>query len=111
MTPSSPEDAPGAAPVLPADRLGSRATFLQLSTGFCAPCRAARRVLERVVATTDGVAHVEVDVAHDAALAARFEVVRTPTVVVLDAGGRPVARLEGVPGLARARALVAALDG
>jgi thioredoxin-like negative regulator of GroEL len=89
--------------------LGRDATFLQLSSGFCAPCRATRRVLERVVATQDGVAHVEVDVADRADLAARFAVTETPTVVVLDGGGQPVARVAGVPSLAQARAVVAAL--
>jgi thioredoxin-like negative regulator of GroEL len=89
--------------------LGRDATFLQLSSGFCAPCRATRRVLERVVATQDGVAHVEVDVAHRADLAERFGVVETPTTVLLDADGAPALRVTGVPSLAQARAAVAAL--
>jgi thioredoxin-like negative regulator of GroEL len=89
--------------------LGRDATFLQLSSGFCAPCRATRRVLERVVATQDGVAHVEVDVTDRADLAERFGVTETPTVVVLDADGAPVVRVAGVPSLAQARAVVAAL--
>lgn len=91
--------------------LGTAATFLQLSSGFCAPCRATRRVLERVVATAEGVAHVEVDVAHRADLAALLDVTVTPTVLVLDPSGAPVARVEGVPSLAQARATVAALRG
>lgn len=89
--------------------LGRDATFLQLSSGFCAPCRATRRVLERVVATQDGVAHVEVDVAHRADLAERFGVTETPTTVLLDAGGAPAVTVTGVPSLAQARAAVAAL--
>jgi thiol-disulfide isomerase/thioredoxin len=89
--------------------LGERATFLQLSSGFCAPCRATRRVLERVVATSEGVAHVEVDVADRADLAERFAVTQTPTVLVLDRDGAVVVRATGVPSLAQARAAVAAL--
>lgn len=89
--------------------LGEVATLLQFSSGFCAPCRATRRVLERVVATQDGVAHVEVDVAHDATLAGAFRVTETPTVVVLDAAGVPVARMTGVPRLAQVRAGLDAL--
>lgn len=89
--------------------LGASATFVQFSSGFCAPCRATRRVLERVVATSDGVAHVEIDVAHRADLATRFAITETPTVVVLDAGGAPVARATGVPSLAQARAAVGAV--
>lgn len=102
-----------AAPALTAEDLhrplGRDATFLQLSSGFCAPCRATRRVLERVVATQDGVAHVEVDVADRADLAERFGVTETPTVVVLDGTGAPVARVSGVPSLAQARAVAAAV--
>lgn len=89
--------------------LGRDATFLQLSSGFCAPCRATRRVLERVVATQDGVAHVEVDVAHRADLAERFAVTETPTTVLLDAAGFPTLTVTGVPSLAQARAAVAAV--
>lgn len=89
--------------------LGRRLTFLQFSTGFCAPCRAARRVLERVVDTSTGVAHVEVDVADHADLAGRFAVSSTPLVIVLDPDGAPLARLAGVPSLAQARATVSAL--
>lgn len=104
---------PTAAPALTAEDLrrplGREATFLQISSGFCAPCRATRRVLERVVATQDGVAHVEVDVAHRADLAERFAVTETPTVVVLDAAGVPALRVTGVPSLARARAAVTAV--
>lgn len=97
-------------PVLsPADvggPLGERATLLQVSTAFCAPCRAARRVLARVADAVPGVRHVEVDVADAPALAAALEVTGTPTVVVLDASGAVVLRAEGVP---TARQVVAAL--
>ncbi|WP_169165831.1 TlpA family protein disulfide reductase [Cellulomonas taurus] len=101
-----------AAPLTAADLgapLGDRLTFLQFSTGFCAPCRAARRVLDRVVDTSEGVAHVEVDVADHAELAERFAVTATPLVVVLDPQGAPLARLAGVPSLAQARAAVSTL--
>lgn len=86
--------------------LGERATLLQVSTAFCAPCRATRRVLTRVADVVPGVRHVEVDVADAPALAAALEVTATPTVVVLDAGGAVVARAVGVP---TPRQVVAAL--
>ena len=41
--------------------LGERATLLQFSSAFCAPCRATRRVLGEVVHLVPGVAHVEID--------------------------------------------------
>src|SRR4051812_16798277 len=79
--------------------LGDRATLLQFSSAFCAPCRAARRVLADVAATVPGVAHVEVDAEHHLELVRRVGVVRTPTTLVLDATGR---RSPGPPAL-RAR--------
>src|SRR5262245_47275166 len=47
-----------------ADQLGSRVTFVQFSSAFCAPCRATRRILADVAAADDGVAHVEIDAEH-----------------------------------------------
>ena len=86
--------------------LGERATLLQVSTAFCAPCRATRRVLGRVADAVPGVRHVEVDVADAPGLAAALEVTATPTVVVLDATGAVTVRAEGVP---TTRQVVAAL--
>jgi thiol-disulfide isomerase/thioredoxin len=77
--------------------LGDRATFVQFSTEFCQPCRAARRVLAATAAGTPGVAHVEVDAADREDLVRRFGVRRTPTVLVLDPAGRVVGRTAGVP--------------
>ncbi|MBF0686596.1 MAG: thioredoxin family protein [Cellulomonas sp.] len=77
--------------------LGERATLLQVSTAFCAPCRTAHRVLARVADAVPGVRHVDVDVADAPALAATLEVTATPTVVVLDAAGAVVVRAQGVP--------------
>lgn len=76
---------------------GERATLLQFSSAFCAPCRAARRVLGEVADMVDGVAHVEIDAESHLDLVRRFNVVRTPTVLVLDSGGRVVRRAVGAP--------------
>lgn len=86
--------------------LGERATVVQVSSDFCAPCRAARTVAERVAATVPGVRHVEVDVAGHEELAAALGVRSTPTVLVLDPAGAVRHRLEGVPRLAWLRAAV-----
>lgn len=90
--------------------IGARATFVQFSSTFCAPCRTTRRVLERVVTTTEGVAHVEVDVADHLALGERLGITATPTVLVLDAEGVERVRAAGVPTLAQARAALAAVS-
>ena len=76
---------------------GERATLLQFSSAFCAPCRATRRVLSEVVDLVSGVAHVEVDAEQHLELVRRLDVRKTPTTLVLDAAGREVKRASGQP--------------
>lgn len=84
-------------PLLEHDQLGERATLLQFSSAFCAPCRATRRVLADVAATVPGVAHVEIDAEHHLDLVRRVGVLRTPTTLVLDGRGHEVTRASGAP--------------
>ena len=77
--------------------LGERATLLQFSSAFCAPCRATRRVLGEVTGLVGGVTHVEIDADHHLDATRAFGVVRTPTTVVLDASGAEVTRATGAP--------------
>lgn len=77
--------------------LGERATLVQFSTAFCQPCRATRRTLAEVAGMVEGVAHVEIDAEARLALVRDLGISRTPTVLVLDAGGRIVRRAEGQP--------------
>lgn len=77
--------------------LGERATLLQFSSAFCAPCRVTRRVLGEVAQVVPGVAHVEVDAEEHLDLVRRLGVLRTPTTLVLDAHGREVSRASGAP--------------
>ncbi|MER6347303.1 thioredoxin family protein [Streptomyces sp. NPDC001532] len=77
--------------------LGERATLVQFSTAFCAPCRATRRILGEVAGLVPGVRHVEIDAEARLGLVRRLDILRTPTVLVLDAGGRVVRRATGQP--------------
>ncbi|MFD5648064.1 MULTISPECIES: TlpA family protein disulfide reductase [unclassified Streptomyces] len=77
--------------------LGSRATLVQFSSAFCAPCRATRRVLGEVAGLVPGVAHVEIDAEGHLELVRALDVLKTPTVLVLDADGRVVRRATGQP--------------
>ncbi|MET9356928.1 thioredoxin family protein [Streptomyces sp. NPDC006617] len=77
--------------------LGSRATLVQFSSAFCAPCRATRRVLDEVAGLVPGVAHVEIDAEGHLELVRALDVLKTPTVLVLDADGRVVRRAVGQP--------------
>jgi len=88
-------------------QLGERATLLQFSTAFCAPCRATRRVLDDVARIVPGVAHVEVDAEHHLDLVRRLGILRTPTTLVLDPQGREVSRAAGAPSK---QAVIASLD-
>jgi thiol-disulfide isomerase/thioredoxin len=96
-TQAEAEVEPTAEPLVPTDQLGERATLLQFSSAFCAPCRATRQVLADVAATTHGVTHVEVDAESHLDLVRRVGVLRTPTTLVLDAAGQEVTRATGAP--------------
>jgi len=77
--------------------LGDRATLVQFSTAFCAPCRATRRTLDEVAGMLEGVTHVEIDAEAHLELVRRLKVLRTPTVLVLDSSGHVVQRASGAP--------------
>lgn len=77
--------------------LGHRATLVQFSTAFCQPCRVTRVVLDEVSKQVDGVVHVDIDAESHLDLVRRLDIMRTPTVFVLDAGGRIVQRASGAP--------------
>lgn len=82
---------------VPDAQLGERATFVQFSSAFCAPCRATRRTLGEVVELVPGVVHLEVDAEHHLDLVRRLDVLRTPTTLILDASGREATRAAGAP--------------
>ncbi|MFF1440159.1 thioredoxin family protein [Streptomyces sp. NPDC058295] len=86
---------------LGADRLGGelgeRATLVQFSSAFCAPCRATRRVLGEVAGVVPGVTHIEIDAEAHLDLVRELDILKTPTVLVLDADGHIVRRATGLP--------------
>ncbi|OIJ68650.1 thiol reductase thioredoxin [Streptomyces mangrovisoli] len=77
--------------------LGERATLVQFSSAFCAPCRATRRILGEVAGMVPGVSHVEIDAEDRLELVRDLGILKTPTVLVLDADGRIVRRASGQP--------------
>ncbi|MEU6743153.1 thioredoxin family protein [Streptosporangium sandarakinum] len=80
-----------------AAELGERATLVQFSSAFCQPCRATRRILAEVAGMVPGVAHVEIDAEARLDLVRALNILRTPTVLVLDGSGRVVRRASGQP--------------
>ncbi|MEV6048066.1 thioredoxin family protein [Streptomyces xanthochromogenes] len=86
--------------LLPAElgaALGERATLVQFSTSRCAACPGTRRLLADVAAVTPGVRLVEIDAETRLDLVRRLDVMRTPTVFVLDRAGHVVRRASGAP--------------
>ncbi|MET7475195.1 thioredoxin family protein [Streptomyces sp. NPDC005648] len=79
------------------EELGERATLVQFSSAFCAPCRATRRILGEVAGLVPGVTHVEIDAEDRLELVRELDILKTPTVLVLDADGRVVRRATGQP--------------
>jgi thiol-disulfide isomerase/thioredoxin len=77
--------------------LGRKATLVQFSTAFCAPCRATRQVLADVADVVDGVAHVEIDAESRLELVRRLDIYTTPTVLVLGPDGEIAVRASGQP--------------
>ncbi|MGH3648717.1 MAG: TlpA family protein disulfide reductase [Micromonosporaceae bacterium] len=90
-------------------RVGVPATLLQFSSAFCAPCRATRQLCGEVAAQLDGVRHVEVDAEEHLDAVRALGVLRTPTLFVIDSGGRVVRRASGQPTRAQLLAAVAPL--
>ena len=76
---------------------GRRATLVQFSSSFCAPCRATRQILMDVAAMIDGVTYVEVDAEAHLDVVRRHNILRTPTTLVLDDSGHVVVRASGQP--------------
>lgn len=89
--------------------LGERATLVQFSSAFCAPCRATRRILQEVTDLVPGVRHVEIDAEHHLAVVREIGILRTPTTLVLDAAGHEVTRATGAPTKAQVLAALAAV--
>ncbi|MER7673631.1 thioredoxin family protein [Kitasatospora sp. NPDC096128] len=85
--------------------LGEQATLVQFSTSFCAACPGTRRLLGKVAGERPGVRLVEIDAEARLDLVRRLDVLRTPTVLVLDGQGHVTHHSVGAP--SRAEVLAA----
>ena len=74
---------------------GERMTFLQFSTEFCSQCVQTARVYKDLEQHSDGILHIEVDITNRLDLAKEFNILQTPTTLVLDAAGRVTSRIGG----------------
>ena len=89
------------------EKLGTSATLLQFSTEMCAKCPGTRELLHKTADARAGVVHIDIDVTHRPDIANDFNIMQTPTTLILDASGAIAARIGGAP---RLDALKQALD-
>ena len=72
-------------------------TVVHFSAPWCGPCDRVRRVVGQVCDDLGDVAHVEVDLDAQPAVARRFSVLSLPTTLIFDVDGRQRYRASGVP--------------
>ncbi len=81
----------------PVDEFGSRLTFLQFSSEFCSQCVQTARILGELESQSDDVLHIEVDITNRVDLANKYQVLQTPTTLILDRRGVVKSRIGGAP--------------
>ena len=78
-------------------KFGRKTTFIQFSSEYCTQCTQTARLLSELEKTDDGILHVEIDITNRLELAKKFNVLQTPTTLVLDSKGRIKSRIGGAP--------------
>ena len=79
----------------PVTNFGKKVTFLQFSTEVCSQCRQTARLLGEFEAQNPEVLHIEFDLTHRLDVAKKFNILQTPTTLVLDGNGRVTSRIGG----------------
>ena len=79
------------------ERFGTAGTVVQFSTEFCSRCPGVRRLLSQQVDAVPSVEFVHLDHTHEPEQAARFNVLQTPTTLILDRDGVIQTRFGGTP--------------
>ena len=79
------------------EQLGSRATMVQFSSAFCAPCRATHALLSQMVIPMDDVKHIHIDAESHLELVRQLDIRSTPTTIFLNREGIEVGRAAGTP--------------
>jgi thiol-disulfide isomerase/thioredoxin len=77
--------------------LGSRATMVQFSSAFCAPCKATHALLSQMVIPMDDVKHIHIDAESHLELVRQLDIRSTPTTIFLNREGVEVGRAAGTP--------------
>lgn len=83
----------------PVTSFGKKATLLQFSTEVCSICVQTAKYFKELESKNPDLTHIEVDLTDRMDLAAHFNVMQTPTTLVLDRTGKVQARIGGAPKL------------
>ncbi len=78
-------------------QLGARATMVQFSSAFCAPCRATYLLLDQMVKSMNDVVHVQLDAENNLELVRQLNILSTPTTLFIDRSGVEIGRATGRP--------------
>ena len=89
--------------------LGARATMVQFSSAFGAPCRTTKVLLEDMVKTLSDVRYAHVDAESHLELVRELDIRSTPTTLFLNHAGVEVGRAMGTPKRAQVHAALAAI--
>ena len=79
----------------PVTEFGQKVTFLQFSSEFCAACRQTAKLYSELESVHPEILHIEVDITNRTDLANKFNILQTPTTLVLDSRGRVTSRIGG----------------
>jgi thiol-disulfide isomerase/thioredoxin len=80
---------------VPVTSFGKKVTFLQFSSEFCTACRQTARLYSELEQVHPEILHIEVDITNRIDLANKFNILQTPTTLVLDSRGRVTSRIGG----------------
>lgn len=79
----------------PVTKFGQKVTFLQFSSEFCTACRQTAKLYSELEKVHPEIMHIEVDITNRVDLANKFNILQTPTTLVLDSHGRVTSRIGG----------------
>ena len=81
----------------PVTALTTNVTFLQFSTDFCTFCGPTAKMLTALEVADPNVTHLEVNVTERLDLVKKYNIMQTPTTLVLDRKGNIQSRIGGTP--------------
>jgi thiol-disulfide isomerase/thioredoxin len=79
----------------PVTKLGQKVTFLQFSSEFCTACRQTSKLYSELELVHPEILHIEIDITNRVDLANKFNILQTPTTLVLNSRGRVTSRIGG----------------